>query len=266
MRRLFCILAFALFPWLLPAQDYTLFSYEGQVHIQDAQGAERSKRLNMPLHPDDRITVGPKSTVSIYDPRKEVVSVIGENKEENVLNLVGKPRWHLLGRIYHMYKGSDGSERAYASYKGDSPLPEFVYAARQDAYHGTYRVSLEVIDHSTGTVLAGSLDDGQQVHFRVENFEEFPLCIGIVWIDSAGNTLDCLAETGRYVLVPALGTVELEEAIIEVAPPYGTDRILLFASTELFDLGTFSDLYDQPASKPSTEVPIGFDIKRFAIR
>lgn len=251
---------------LLYAQEYRVYTYAGQVSIRDKDGNDRSLTLDMPVSSNDFVTVSPRSSLSLFDTRKSSVFVVGECAGESVGKLVhgAKGNWRM--RMRSMIKGADGSEKAYVSYKGDDPVPECVFAARQQSYTSQFQVGLELIDHLTGRPIGDRISDGQQVHFRITNQADVPLCIGIVWLDSVGNITDCMAGRRRYTVIPAESAVELDDVVMEAAPPFGTDRIFLFASTEFFDLSEFGDLYYAPGNDAPTGTAIGFSVKHVRIQ
>lgn len=251
---------------LLYAQEYRVYTYSGQVSIRDRAGNDLSLTLDMPVSSNDFVTVAPRSSLALFDVRKSSVFVVGECSGERVGKLVSgaKDNWRM--RMRSMIKGTDGSEKAYVSYKGDDPVPECVFAARQQSYSSRFQVGFELIDHLTGNPVGDILSDGQQVHFRITNQAVVPLCVGIVWLDSVGNITDCMAERSRYTIIPAESTVELKDVVIEAAPPFGTDRILLFASPEFFDLSEFEDLYYAPGNDASTGTAVGFSVKHVQIQ
>ena len=268
MRKLFC--ALFLYLWWVAgfSQPLSLFSYEGEVRLKDPSGVERAKELNMPINLNDMVTISPGASLSIYDQGKPTVLVFGECSERPVNTLLQNRKSHFWGRVRNILDGSNASNRAYVSYKGDNPLPEFLYAAHADAYVSAYRIDLQVIDDSTGQEVRQTMTEGQPVHFRVVNHEDFPLCIGIVWQNAAGDVDICLdvEKEVRYCLVPAEGTLDLTRYPMVVEPPLGRDRIFLFASQEFFDLREFPERNAayRPGEHPG--IPIGFVRKEFRTR
>ena len=110
------------------------------------------------------------------------------------------------------------------------------------------------------------MSDGQQVHFRVVNQEDFPLCIGILWQDSEGDVTIWHEGAGRYCLVPANGVLDLVHDPMIVGPPFGKDRIFLFAAQELFDLQEYPEMNTAYRAGERTGIPIGFVRKDFRIQ
>lgn len=249
------------------AQRYQIYSVEGAVVIKSAAGATRTVLLDAELKADDRVSVPKGGCLSIYDSGKGTVASQGECKDVPVSRIVSNPRGTFVKRFVSMLKGTDASERAYVSRKGEDPLPEFVHAMHHPGYAPAFRVAFELIDAETERTVSGTLRDGQQVYFRVTNHEDIPLCIGILWIDSAGNRADCLEQEDRYVLIPGGTTVDLADAVMEVAPPLGTDTICLFAAEDFFDLGGLSDMEARAGSRSaSSTVKIGYFARRFQIK
>ena len=251
----------------LEAQNYRIYSYRGAVEVRDKAGRSKALLLDAALEATDRVSVPSGGSLAIIDEVQGRVSLQGEGRNILVADIVADSGKHLLGRIVSMLKGTDVTERAYVSKKGEDPIPEFIYAISTPGYRPAYRLSFELVSNESGKVVEGPLREGQHVSFRVTNQEDFPLCIGILWIDSSGNQVDCLSDEQRYVILPGKATVWLSEDVMEVAPPFGTDSIYLLASTELFDLRGLIDNYGQSGSvSESTGIPIGFVKKRILIR
>ena len=266
--RLLLIIGFLLLrAYCLEAQNYRVYSYRGAVEIKDKAGRGKALQLDATLDGTDRVNVPSGGSLAIIDEVQGRVSLQGEGRDILVADIVADPGKHLLGRIVSMLKGTDMTERAYVSKKGDDPIPEFIFAINTPTYKPALRLSFELVSYESGRMVEGPLREGQRISFRVTNHEDFPLCIGIMWIDSSGNQVDCLADEDRYVILPGKTTVWLSENVMEVAPPFGTDSIYLLASTELFDLKGLIVNYGQSASvSESTGIPIGFVRKRILIR
>ncbi|MBP5230748.1 MAG: hypothetical protein ILO68_03375, partial [Clostridia bacterium] len=198
--------------------------------------------------------------------KNDKVLVLGACTDKPVRELVKNRRYDFLGRLASMLVGPESSERAYVSYKGDDPVPEFVFASHEDAYQSAYDIELRVRDAETRNVVTSTLHEGQMVYFEVINREEFPLCIGILWRDSEGGMVDCLEGAEQFVLVPAESSLDLSDFMMEVAPPFGTDSIFLFAATDFFHLGSFSRIDEWSRPDHSSGKPVGFMKKQFRIR
>ena len=266
MRRLGCILLFLALAFGAQAQPFSLYSYSRDVRITDRSGKERVLRLGMDIARDDRVTVQPQASLSIHNGKDNSVLVLGACTDQTVTQLVQNQKNDFWGRMRSMFTGADASERAYVSYKGEDPVPEFVYASHQDAYQSAYDIDLRVLDAATGKEAGSSLHDGQLVYFEVVNREAFPLCIGIVWRDSEGGLVDCLADAAQFVLVPAESTLDLSDYMMEVGPPFGRDSIFLFAATDFFDLGSFARVDAESRPERSSGEPVGFVKKQYRIR
>lgn len=264
--RILFLLCLLLPAMMLEAQNYRIFSYKGAVRVTDAQGNPKAVKLDEPLLATDRVSVPADGVLCILDIRKERVSSQGQGSDIPVSTITADPKKHLLSRIKSMLKGTDVSERAYVSKKGEDPIPEFLYAMQAPSYSPAYRLSFELVHFDTGQPAGSRLKEGQLVYFRVTNHEDMPLCIGLLWKDSSGNLADCLADEERYVIVPGNSTIALPEDVLEVAPPFGTDSVYLFASTELFDLRGITESY-RPGSSVSESrgMDIGFSVQRITI-
>lgn len=266
--RLLLIIGFLLLQaYCLVAQNYRVYSYRGDVEVKDQAGHSKALQLDAKLDATDRINVPPGGSLAIIDELQGRVSLQGEGRNILVADIVADSGKHLLSRIVSMLKGTDVTERAYVSKKGDDPIPEFIYAINTPGYKPAFRLSLELVSFESGRAVEGPLHEGQRISFKVTNQEDFSLCIGILWVDSSGNQVDCLADEERYVILPGNATVWLAENVMEVAPPFGTDSIYLLASNELFDLKGLIDNYGQRGNvSESTDIPIGFVRKRIIIR
>lgn len=266
MRRACCIFFFLCLALWAQAQPFSLYSYSQGVQIVDKEGKERTLRVGMDISRNDRVTVPRQSSLCIHDGKDNSVLVVGACPGRTVAELVKSRKNGFLGRMVSMLTGADASDRAYVSYKGENPVPEFVFASHQDAYRSSYDIELRVLDAGTGEEAVSSLHDGQQVYFEVVNREPFPLCIGILWRDSQGGLVDCLADAGRYVLVPAEGSLDLSDYMMEVTPPLGRDAIFLFAATDFFDLGSFARVDAESRPEQSSGEPVGFVKKQYSIQ
>lgn len=266
MIRAFCTSLFLCLALWAQAQPFSLYSYTREVQIVDREGRERMLRVGMDISRNDRVTVKSQSSLCIHDDKDKSVLVVGECSDKTVAELVKSRKNNFLGRMVSMLTGADASDRAYVSYKGENPIPEFVFASHQDAYQSRYDIELRVLDADTGQETASSLHDGQQVYFEVVNREPFPLCIGILWRDSRGGLVDCLADAGRYTLVPADSSLDLSDYMMEVTPPLGQDTIFLFAAKDFFELNSFSRIDAESRPEQSSGLSIGFVKKQFRIR
>ena len=266
MRRLYCILLLGFMAVCAQAQPFSLYSYSRDVHILDNTGKERVLRIGMDLSRDDRVTVLPSSSLSIHNGKDDRVLVLGACTDKPVELIARNRRYGFMGRLASMLVGPESSERAYVSYKGDDPVPEFVFASHEDAYRSAYDIELRVRDAETRQEVTSTLHEGQMVYFEVINREEFPLCIGILWRDSEGGVVDCLGGTEQFVLIPADSSLDLSDFMMEVAPPLGMDNIFLFAATDFFHLGSFSRIDESSRPDHSSGKPVGFMKKQFRIR
>ena len=263
-RKIIFILSF-LIVWLkLPvhAQEFQLYSFSGTVQLKTVAGDAIPLVLDTPLDPNVIVNVAKGGSICILDRGRKTVCSKGECHNIPVSQIVSESKTSFWGKLESMIKGVSPSDQAYVSHKGDNPRPEFAFALHQDQYTPAYQVSLEIVDHHTGIATDGPIRDGQTIHFRVRNAADIPLCIGILWKDSAGNLENCLESEDRFVLIPADSTVELDQIVLEVAPPFGRDVIYLFAAPDFFALHT---LADEEIPETSTGIPIGFSSKQVLI-
>lgn len=259
MKKAVLALLLIMLPMSLSAQRYQVYNRDGQVTVQRQGQDPRPVVLDEMLTGKDLLCVGHHSSITLLEMKGKYLSVFGTCQPTAIDVLVKSNKTSFLERMKSVFRGREERESAYVTYKDSGPdkaLKEaFLAALKNPQAEGSYRVSLQALRN--GKPQEGNqFLEGDEICFRVENREPFPLCVGILCIDSAGNWIDCLEDREQLVLVPAESTLDLTEDSGYVIPPFGTDRYYLFASRNLFWL-TGLDEIQEPA-QVAADAQIGF--------
>ena len=263
MRKPLLLILIFLLPQSLSAQWYQVYNREGDVRVED-NGRMRPVELDEYLGAGWIVSIAPHSYLSLLDRDNNSVSVHGETLRSSIGELQSRPRPGFFSRLLSVFKGSSESDLAYVTYKDSAPDESaFIHAMLTHDFKGQYDISFETLKNGIPTT---EFSIGDTLSFRVDNKEPFPLCIGLLWVDSEGNRLDCLGARDRLVFIPAGSSIDLSMTAIWVAPPAGVDNIYLFASKNSFRLTGLADNDRIWTDDVAGDVPIGFCKTSITIR
>lgn len=239
------------------AQDFCVSSVWGDVVIRSAREGLHPARQKERLNGDDVLTVSPGGLVTLNREGTDLYLSVGPTEGESVNSITKRIDNSIWKRVASVIKGVDTSGQMNAALKGEDVIPDYLYAAAHPDYVPYYQVGFDLIRN--GAVMTDvELKDGDHVYFRIRNEEKIPLFVGLIWEDTLGEPLDCLGQLCRFLLLPPQSSVDLSEAWLEIAPPYGQERILLFASEEPFYMPALLQAYPGREEAVPSGCSIGF--------
>lgn len=255
MKRYLLALIVSFFSLTLWGQWYQVYNFEGTVLVKENEQF-RPVELDEYIGHNWVVSINHKSYLSLLAPDGDAVYTYGETPQSSIAELTNRPKPSFAARIMSVIKGVSQSDRAYVTYK-DADINDryFMHALLTPGYKGQYDISFETLKDGKPSAF---FNIGDSIGLRIKNKEEFPLYIGILWVDSQGNKLDCLMHNDRLVIIPSDSTVDLLLSHITIAYPTGVDTLYLFASKDSFSLNNIADKNREWVDDSANEGPIGF--------
>lgn len=234
MKHYLSFIVLLIIPCLSLAQDYRVITSIGKVEIDSFQNKRHKVKISELLSGKDVLYVENGGMITLNYVGTERCISIGPTAGMSIESIVDGLHFSFWKKIVSAIKGVDNDGRLNAAIKGEDPVSAFLYAFSHPVFSPSFKVRFDLIRN--GNIVVGSeLKDGERVNFRIHNEESVPLFVVLVWLDSMGEPLDCLAQVTPFLLVPPESTIDLTDDWLEIGPPYGVERILLFASEEAFD-------------------------------
>ena len=258
MRRSCFILVFLFLSVTLWSQDYTVVAYDGTVEVSGRDGSRHKVQPKENLYRHDILYVSKGGSVTLNKTGTDRYIAVSETSGEVLGSLLKVRKKTFWKRISSVMKGVGDSGSLNAAVKGDEDtVNALLYAASHPDFSSSYHIHFDLLRNGAPYEGTG-FSDGDRVSFYVVNEESFPLFVSILWVDSSGEIVDCLAQRGAFLLLPPEYSLDLSDWWMEVGPPYGIDRICLFASQDVFDAGELIKAIKK-AEKPSANgIPVGF--------